>query len=71
MATITIEQRKQLNDILGNLRKANDFINNSNVIVSKNILGEQIPINKQIGSELCYLGNGIDKLYNFLNLLND
>jgi hypothetical protein len=86
MATITKRQRQCLEDILSNLKKVNEFLIKETTIVGTktNLTGGKEStyinefdnskinaINKHIGSDLCYLGNGIDKLFNFLYLLND
>lgn len=86
MGKLTLKQRNHLNDILSNLKRAESYIKkDTTVICSKSNItaakvdtyineftGEKvINHNKHIGTELCYLYNGIDKLFNFLECLND
>jgi len=86
MGKLTQKQRNHLNNILSDLKKAESHIkkdttiicSKSNITSSKEntyinqFTGEQvISYNKHIGTDLCYLYNGIDKLFNFLECLND
>ena len=64
---LTKEQKLILNDILYRIKKVENFIQNETVSVSMNFgsMGKS-EINKQIGSELCYLYQAVEKLEQFI-----
>lgn len=70
---MTKKQLKQLQDIQGRLIKGINYIKNKNTLICSNILptalsyynkeGEGItPMNKEIGSDLCYLYSALSNL---------
>jgi hypothetical protein len=81
-----LKDRKQLNNILGHMRKANDFLMKESTIIAvksnATCMPEDTFINKktgetchiftkQIGNDLCYLFNAINLLESFINQPNN
>lgn len=79
MDSITKRDRRMLGDILLSMRKAQTFIKRDTTFVCKKsdlsagddtFLNKKgvslVSINKEIGSDLCYLDNAIRSLENFL-----
>ena len=56
------EDIKSLITILDDMKKAREFIMSEDTIVVRRCSGRSVPINKQVGSELCYLYNAVNRL---------
>ena len=56
------EDIKSLITILDDMKKAREFIMSEDTIVVRRFSGRSVPINKQVGSELCYLYNAVNQL---------
>ena len=56
------EDIKSLITILDDMKKAREFIMSEDTIVVRRFSGRSVPINKQVGSELCYLYNAVNRL---------
>ncbi len=67
MPKLTKAQAQDLNHILGRLQKVQTFILDSKteVIIESGSIGKY-PINKEAGSELCYLYRAAEELQNFI-----
>ena len=63
----TITKKEQLQNIKEDIEKGLNFIKSEKVIISVNFGSMGIKeINKNIGSDLCYIRNALDKLNNFM-----
>ncbi|HOV97784.1 MAG TPA: hypothetical protein PLW49_02085 [bacterium] len=64
MANLTNKQKSQLQHIFSRLTNAENFIKKENVLIFTH--GQNEPINKEIGSDLCYLYRAKEELQYFL-----
>ena len=64
---LTQNQKRDLNDIVGRLKKAETFINNPKITVMQDFgsTGKD-EINKDVGSDLVYLYRAINLLESFI-----
>ena len=64
MAQLTNKQKAELQHIFSRLTNAEKFIQKENVLIYTH--GNKEPINKEIGSDLCYLYRAKEELQYFL-----
>ena len=65
---LTQQQQKDLADIIGRLERAERFIKNDSTEIVRDFGGSgKASINKEIGSDLCYLYQAKTRLIDFLN----
>jgi len=64
MAQLTNKQKQDLSHILSRLNSAEKFINKQDVLIYTH--GGNEPINKEIGSDLCYIYRAKEELKYFL-----